>query len=151
MGLINTASWSNRIITTGLTISYSINPVEGEWNYQSTFAELQYLYEAWQYHRYATMQYKYVGMSESAAKAKASSVRGSLTRIYYISRWQNDGQFHTQVGGTKLQGTVEVVKNIGHLYDVVVTINEHDTRMRVEADQNPESVFALENTRQYLF
>lgn len=148
MGLLSTASAANRVTERELAVTYSVSAVRGSWSW--TVLNVTYtITVAYEYRRHATCAYRYVGMDYASAKAAADEVRSKYTRAFWTSGWGSGGDFETANTGTKLQGSVEVVQRAGHLYDVVVEVNEDDFRLRKSPGLNPDAVFANENARVY--
>lgn len=148
MGLLSTATAANRITERALTVTYSKPRITGNWSWVD--ANIPYWRtQAYEYHRYASCAYRYVGMSYAAAKAAADAIRDAYVRAFKVSEWQNNGRFAPLDMGTKLQGFVEVVRDRGHLYDVVVRINEDDVRLSLDPNESFAVLFAAEDARKY--
>lgn len=93
--------------------------------------------------RYATKQYVYVGMDFVTAKECAKQKRAMYTREYY----QADGdEVHTIIACY-----TEVVPQYvsGKMWEVVITVNETDSRISYTLPTDMESLFSLENQRTY--
>lgn len=130
MGLLTTKP--DKQLISGLVVTYSVRKITGSWSWTMLNVTTT-IDEAWEYHRYAKCSYKYVGLSYSAAKTIATSLIGSYTRGFQITKWQSDGDeagtFAVIDGGTKLQGDISINKMQGHMYEVVVNINEDDCKV----------------------
>lgn len=152
MGLLTTATANNRVIDQALTVTYSKSMINGYWE-SSTGLTVNFWTTAYEYHRYATIQYRYVGMDYDSAMQAANNIRNQYTRSYWISEWQNSGTysgtFRDLYCGKKIQGTVEVVKTVGHMYEIQVSINEDDTRLSLTGIEYFNVMFANENARSY--
>lgn len=149
MGLLNTKP--DKQLINGLTITYSVRKITGTWSW-TMLNVTSTIEEAWEYHRYAKCSYKYVGLSYSAAKIIARDLIDAYTREFQITKWQTIGEkagtFDILYGGDKLQGDISINKINGHMYEVVVNINEDDCK--VSKDQiTAIEMFADENSREY--
>lgn len=143
-----------------LTVTYSKKLVNRSYSYTSSFGNagsigtitktINFVYE---YHRYATRSYKYVGMSEEMAKNKLKSLIDTYNRQYWASWWNssgaNVGKFTDFVLGKKLQANIYAQRTKGCLYEVIVNINEDDTKFDVDGKTAPENLFKEENKRSY--
>lgn len=153
MGLLTTATADNRVIERSLCVTYSKPAVRGTWSWTNNLNVISWVNVAYECHRYASCRYRYVGMDYASAKAAADEIREKYTRAFYASEWNgsgaNTGKFTEISMGTKLQGSVEVVRRDGHLYDVEVEINEDDVKMSIDPYVTLASIFANENLRKY--
>lgn len=153
MALLATASAANRITERELCVTYSVSAVKGSWSYTNSANVVTTIFFAYEYHRYASCRYRYVGMDYASAKAAADAIRESYTRPFWTSEWQGSGDsagsFQDLAMGTKLQGFVEVVRREGHLYDVVVEIAEDDVKRHPSSNAKTSALFAKEATRTY--
>lgn len=66
MGLLTTYGSHNRVILNDKTVTYSKSRIYGEWSYVSG-TTIQYIYSCWEYHRYCSKTYMYVGMDRATA------------------------------------------------------------------------------------
>lgn len=153
MALLSTASAANRVIERALCVTYSKPAVKGTWTWTNNANVVSWVNVAYECHRYASCRYRYVGMDYASAKAAADAIRESYTRAFWTSEWQNSGTytgtFRDLEMGTKLQGSVEVVRREGHLYDVEVEIAEDDVKMSRDPNASLATLFANENLRTY--
>lgn len=83
--------------------------------------------KAYEYHRYATKVYRYVGMDERTAKACAAAKLKQYTKPRFFWYWEGD------VGGSlnfyreeKAGATVKAKHAGGHLWSVEISVNEDD-------------------------
>ena len=94
----------------------------------------------------------YVGMSLEAANTCAAAMLTKYTRSFKVSEWNEGGSaggtFTDVNGGSVCMADICVQQREGHMYDVVVSVREDDTRTRI-APVNPESLFTAENQRDY--
>lgn len=152
MALLSTATSANLVIERALSVYYTRVAVKGSWSWVSANVTTTETL-AYEYHRYASCAYRYVGMDYTSAKAAADSIRDGYTRSFYISRWQDSGNgygyFYDFSMGERLQASVEVVRREGHLYDVVVDVNEDDVRMSLSPSTGVASLFVKCNSRTY--
>jgi len=70
MGLLNTYTAANRVVTQGRTVTYSKSRIYGQWSYVSGMSVIT-IGSAWEYHRYCQKTYSYVGMDFDTAKTCA--------------------------------------------------------------------------------
>lgn len=66
MGLLTTYGSQNRVILNDKTVTYSKSRIYGEWSWASG-TTIQYIYSVWEYHRYCSKSYMYVGMDRDTA------------------------------------------------------------------------------------
>lgn len=94
MGLLTTYTDENKVIDSGLTISYSKSKVFGSWTATSmTASTASVTYnEAWEYRRFARGTFRYVGMDYDTARACAAAMVTKYTRSTIISKWDPTGQ-----------------------------------------------------------
>lgn len=153
MALLATASAANRVIERALCVTYSRPAVKGSWSWTNNANVVTTESVAYECHRYASCRYRYVGMDYASAKAAADTIRSNYTRAFWTSEWNgsgaNTGTFTKLSMGTKLQGTVEVVRREGHLYDIEVEIAEDDVKMSLSPSASLASLFSSENARTY--
>lgn len=152
MGLLSTYTSANRVVTDDKIVTYSQNLIYGDWTYQSTVAELITLHSVYEYHRYCSKSYSYVGMDLSTARDCANAMITKYTRSYKISDWQSSGasagEFVDVNGGSVVMADIAIQKREGQMYDVVINVREDDTRLR-SYSTSPASLFTAENTRDY--
>lgn len=153
MALLTTASAANRVTERALCVTYSRPAVKGSWSWTNNANVETTESVAYECHRYASCRYRYVGMGYASAKAAADTIRNKYTRAFWGSEWNgsgaNAGTFTELAMGTKLQGSVEVVRREGHLYDIEVEIAEDDVKMSLSPSASLTSLFASENARTY--
>lgn len=152
MGLLT--SWgANRVIDQDLSIIYSRQRVYQDYTYVYGVAELITIHSVWEYRRRAAKSYRYVGMDRDTANACAAAMVAKYTRTTKVSDWNSTGEhagtFLDIDGGAIPMAEVAVVHVAGCMYEVLVTVNEDDTRLRVEIVANPETLFSTENARDY--
>lgn len=94
MGLLTTYTDANKVIDSGLTISYSKSKVFGSWTATSTTASTASVTynEAWEYRRHAQGTFRYVGMDYDTALSCANAMVTKYTRSTIISKWDPTGQ-----------------------------------------------------------
>lgn len=157
MALLNTYTNDNKEIETGLTITYAKTKVFGVWVAEpiiATGASVTYT-EAWEYRRFAVGTFKYIGLDYSTAIACANAMNAKYTRTTQVSVWDPVGQsmydaeFVDKDGGSMPMADVSVQKTAGHMYEVIVSVRETDTRMRMDGTEEPEDLFEDENERNY--
>lgn len=88
-----------------------------------------------EFHRYCQMSFRYVGMDYATALQCAGAVVERYTRKYMISEPSSSPQatagFEDIYAGSKLMAQVSVQHKDGCMYDVVVNVNEDDSKMRM--------------------
>lgn len=153
MGLLTSYGAANRVIDQDLGITYSRQRVFQDYTYVYGIAELITIHSVWEYHRRATKSYRYVGMDRDTANACAAAMVTKYTRATKISDWnatgEHAGTFSDIDGGAIPMAEVAVVHVAGCMYEVHVTVNEDDVRLRVEIVANPETLYTTENARDY--
>jgi len=70
------------------------------------------------------------------------------TRSVKTSEWNDAGSFVDRDGGSTCMADISVQKRSGHIYDVVISVREDDTRIRTSST-SPSSLFTTENNRDY--
>lgn len=153
MGLLTSYGAANRVIDQDLSITYSRQRVYQDYTYVYGIAELITIHSVWEYHRRATKSYRYVGMDRDTANACAAAMVTKYTRATKISDWNGSGEhagtFSDIDGGAIPMAEVAVVHVAGCMYEVHVTVNEDDVRLRVDVVNNVASLFSTENSRDY--
>lgn len=150
MALLSKWSATNREITVGKTVTYSVAPVFGSWTYISGMVTYN-ITKAWECHRYCTMSYSYVGMTYSAALSCAAAVIKNYTRTTRYSEFEPDaGTWVTRTGGTVPMADVSVRLEGGNVYRVDVNVREDDVLIRKNNESAVvENLFNIENNRTY--
>lgn len=157
MGLINQYSDDCKVITNGLQVNYTRSKKFGNWVANSTTASTASVTytECWEIRRFAKGTFKYVGLSYDAALECAEDMATKYTRTTKVSKWDTTGQSmydpeFVDIDGGKIKMTdISINKTSGHLYEVIVNVNETDTRERRHIPASIETLFALENARDY--
>lgn len=148
MALRTSHSSANLVIDSALVVSYSRSLISGNWSYTSANVSSSYNYMM-EYHRRARQSFRYVGMTKVAADSCKSAMVAKYTRSTYESIWDGDamgGAWNTTASGEMLMAEVSASHNEDGSYDVVVNVNEDDTRMSKVGET---AVFAYEPLRQY--
>lgn len=111
-----------------------------------------YLYMM-EFTRHAQKSYRYVGMEESAARQCQAAMIEMYTRDFSMSIWNDataGGSWSVEYGGTMPMAEVAMSRNDDGSYDVVINVNEIDTRIRKVTDGGTFSViFSSERLRGY--
>lgn len=153
MGLLTSWGAANRVIDQDLVKTYSRQRVYQDYTYVYGIAQLITIHSVWEYHRRATKSYRYVGMDRDTANSCAAAMVAKYTRTTKVSDWNGSGEhagtFSDIDGGAIPMAEVAVVHVAGCMYEVHVTVNEDDMRLRVEIVANPETLFSTENARDY--
>lgn len=150
MALLETYGEVNRVVETGLSVTYSKTRTFGYWSHVMLNVDESYT-EAWTYRRRATKSYRYTGMTLDAAKACAADMRDYYTRAQKVSVWDlnDDREFaEPAVANSLCMADIAVVPVSASMYEVRVQVNEDDERMR-RASLAPDALFTTEKSRQY--
>ena len=149
MALLTSASAVDRVVDAHLRVVYARRPIYGTWTYVTLNITTTYT-KAWEYSRVATKTYRYVGLTETAAKAKAAELNTLYTRATKVSEWDSvDGEFDHVDGGDVPMADIVVQLDEGEAYSVVVSVNEQDTRISLSANESFASLFSTEDQRTY--
>lgn len=149
MALLNTYSSANRVVTEDKVVTYSVSRIQGEWTHIISPLAWYTYYTVYEYHRYCTKTYSYVGMDIATARNCAAAMVTKYTRNFENSDWDADtGTFNDVYGGTVCMAEIAIQQTAGHMYSVVVNVREDDTKVRTTI-QTPDTLFAAENARDY--
>ena len=149
MSLLSTASADNLVVDAALHITYARRIVFGQWTYVNLNMTTVYT-QAWEYIRTASKTYRYVGMTEAGARAKAAALVTLYTRSTKISVWDSTaGQFVHVDAGDVLMTEVVVQHEEGSMWTVAITVSETDTRTTLSSSSSFAALFATENQRDY--
>ena len=147
-----TRNGSNLVVDSGLVVTYSKSLVSGSWSWVSANVEGTYGYMM-EYHRRARMSFRYVGMTKAAAESCRDAMISAYTRSFYMSVWDGTtmgGNWSTSSAGSQLMADIAMSHNDDGSYDVVVNVNEDDSRMlKVGDSYNYAVMFASESARDY--
>ena len=122
--------------------------------------------------RYATKSYSYVGMDETTAKAclnaKVSQYTRGYSRVVEVdvpdssssnliggsgeSQSEGEGHTHTELRNetTRECRSDIVAQHVdGHMWQVIINVNEEDEKYSYTLPANPASMFTAENQRNY--
>ena len=157
MALLTTWTDNNKVIEQGLTITYSVSKTFGTWTATSSTASsaVEVYTQAWEIRRFAKATFKYVGLDYTSAKSCAQAMATAYTRTTKVSVWDPTGQsmydpeFVDIDGGSVLMADISIQHVEGHMYEVIISIGEEDTRMRRHLPVSVESLFTTENNRTY--
>lgn len=153
MGLLTSWGAANRVIDQDLVKTYSRQRVFQDYTYVYGVAQLITIHSVWEYHRRATKSYRYVGMDRATAESCAAAMATKYTRTTKVSDWNGSGEhagtFSDIDGGAIPMAEIAVVHVAGCMYEVHVTVNEDDVRLRVDVVNNVASLFSTENSRDY--
>jgi len=151
MGLLHTYGSANRVVSNDKVVSYSRQRIYGEWSYvQGNITTT--LHSVWEYHRYCSKTYSYVGMDLATAQSCAQAMVAKYTRSTKISDWQSGGAqagtFKDIDGGSIPMADICIQQEAGHMYSVIINVREDDTRLNT-ASLDPTTLFTIENQRDY--
>ena len=149
MALLNTYGSANRVVTEDKVVTYSINRIQGEWTHIISAVQQYIYYTVFEYHRYCTKTYSYVGMDLTTARDCAAAMVTKYTRNFENSDWDEDtGTFNDVYGGSMCMADIAIQQTAGPMYSVVVSVREEDTKVRTTIT-SPASLFSAENSRDY--
>ena len=147
-----TRNGSNLVIDSGLVVTYSKSLVSGTWSWESGNMEGEYNYMM-EYHRRARMSFRYVGMTKSAAESCKAAMITAYTRSFCASIWDGttlNGSWSDSSAGSMPMAEVAMSHNEDGSYDVVVNVNEDDSRMRkTSSSASYSTLFSSERSRTY--
>lgn len=151
MGLLTNWGAANKVITQSKTVTYSHRRLFGQnlvWN----VGLVPYVYNICEsYQRTCKMQFEYVGMSLETAERCVEYLQSVFSRNVYTSQWSSSqGEFTTVLSGKFPMTDISISKMEGHMYKVIVSVNEKDTRQWITPPSSTEGMFAFENNREYL-
>ena len=131
MALLTSYGATNRVVDSALVVTYSNSLISGMWSWLSFN-----MWGTWdrmrEIHRRARKSYRYVGMTESAAQQCKAAMIAKYTRDFWTSIWDGNsaGGSWTEVeGGSMPMADVAMSHNEDGSYDVIVNVNEDDSRM----------------------
>lgn len=154
MALLTSYGSTNCVVESGLVVRYSKSPVYGQWQYAIGVTTVT-VGKAWQYTRTAAKSYRYVGMTYSAAKSCKADMIAKYTRTVKTSEWDALSESTEHFGESSsdnasiLMADVALVCVGGVAWDVVINVNEVDTRLRESHNGSPDALFASETDRTY--
>ena len=151
MGLGTTPISDRLLIERPITWSISVNPVQGQWSAVELNVTTTYCLVS-EIHLYATGAYRYVGCSYSEARSIADALAEKLVFPSKYSYWTGTSDLFMDAKlGETLQADIQIVKQSGHLYDVVVTVNADDVRRRIPTrGDSYQSLFVTERNRDWI-
>ena len=149
MALLNSWGDGNKVVFSDKVVTYSRARVYGQWDYTGMPGQIITYDWMWEYHRYCTKSYMYVGMDKSTANSCAEAMIAKYTREFYVSDWDSfNGVFDDNEGGEMCMADIAIQQREGHMYDVIVQVREDDTRLR-RVSVTPSTLFWRENNRDY--
>lgn len=149
MSLLTTATATNRIVDVALHVTYTRRRVYGSWTYVGLNMTQTHAH-AWEYVRTAQKTYRYVGLTEAAAKTIAATLNTYYTRATKVSEWdaEHDEFVHVNAGDVPMADIVPQLEE-GNMWTVSVSVNETDTRTSLSASESFAVLFASEALRGY--
>ena len=152
MALKTSYSDANIIVEEPLKVTYSTQIISGSWGWTSANMSGSYT-RMRENHRYTTKRFRYVGMTHAAALTCRDELIEKFTRNFNMSIWNGDvtdGEWVSMNGGAMVMADVSPEENEDGSYDVLVNVNEDDTKYsRVETPFYPNVAFATERLRTY--
>lgn len=91
MALLNSYGSANRVVTNDKVVTYSKNIAYGSWSWTNGYNQSFSYSWVWEFHRYCTKQYKYVGMDLATAQTCAAAMVTLYTRSFTTSQWGVNG------------------------------------------------------------
>ena len=152
MSLLTSYGASNLVVDSGLVVTYSARRVNGYWGQSSSMGfDAASYYHMFELARSARMSFRYIGMTPDAADACKAAMVAKYTRQQWASEWDSfNGMWVTVAAGTVPMAEVAKARNDDGSYDVVVNVNELDTRMSLFGSEFTMSVlFYREREREY--
>jgi hypothetical protein len=143
------AAATAKVIETTKAVSYSVTTVFGTWESVEGVSTKTY-HTALAYTRTASMSYRYVGLTEDAANAKANALREQFSFARRRSVWNPEAAEFDQVSSNDVSPMAEVsaVHVEGAMYEVRVEVRESDSLMR-RAPTSARVLFSNEEARVY--
>ena len=149
MALLTTYSSANRVVTADSVPTYSGRLISGEWSASIDNITTTYYY-MYEYHRYRTKEYRYVGMDYSTAIACATSAASYYLRNARMSIWDDTtGEFNRDSFIRETMANIALEQVAGEMYDVVISVNEDDSCLNHVAYTDISTLFTTENSRGY--
>ena len=164
MGLLTSYSDYNKVTETALKVQYAVEPDRYEYTgwvedpERDVSSWVTYDRPYYRVTRYATKSYSYVGMDEATAiscqNAKVSQYTRSFSRGTQVEVPDLDLPDHTRTV-LSTETTRECRSDIaaqhvdGHMWNVVINVNENDEKFSYTLPANPASMFTSENQRNY--
>lgn len=150
MGLGTTPLADRLLVERPVSTRVSVSPLQGQWSSVTLNVTTTY-YVASEVHCYTTGAYRYVGCSYDEARTLATTLASKLVFESKYSYWDTSGTFKEDTLGEMLQADIQIVKQSGHLYDVVVNVNADDVRMRLPTSGDDyTSLFVTERNRDWI-
>lgn len=153
MALITQHGSANRVIDTGLTVTYDRRWISGSWAWTNSLNEGGVYTSMQEYHRHARKSYRYVGMTDAAKDACIAAMITLYTRTTKTVFWQESGGGSwgsPEDCGTVLMAEISPSHNEDGSWDVVVNVDEDDVRWTKANDvRTAKSLFTFEQARSY--
>lgn len=112
MGLLTSYGANNRVVFNDKVVTYSKQRIYGTWTFRPALNIEQTYYWVWEYHRYCSKSYMYVGMDLATAQSCAQAMITKYTRTTKVSDWQAEGQnagtFQDVDGGTVCMADISI-------------------------------------------
>lgn len=143
MAALTSYSAANRVVDSGLVITYDWKFVFGTWLGTTTVASaaVTTYTRMYQYRRVARAAYRYVGMDAATAQNCLAAMRAKYTRTKAVTIWNPTagemGDWAWALTDGVAVAKVEKVYDGGGLYSVHITIEEEDLAMSKTKISNP--------------
>lgn len=155
--LITQYSSANREVEAALNVIYYKRLAQGTWvgtSVVSSTSSVTYSYMD-EYHRVARKTYKYVGMTEDAAKSCAADMRTLYTRTVRYQKWDptagtmGDWEI-VQATGTEMSAEIVARHVAGDMWETTISVNEDSVFFsKTDTPRSYETIFAPERNRTY--
>lgn len=158
-GFFGNHTTANKIVENDLLVTYSRKAIAGNWRGTTVVVSgaADIYTQAMEYHRRATQRFRYVNMTQEAAKTCAKAMVESFTRNIKGSLWNATtadaiglGTFKDESAGEILMADIVSKSNDDGSWDVLVNVNEDDVRLRKVGQSTTVTIlFASERIREY--
>jgi len=155
--LIEQYSSANREVESALSVIYYKRLAQGTWvgtSVVSSTASVTYSYMD-EYHRVARKQYKYVGMTELAAKTCAADMKTLYTRNVRYQKWNSTagemGDWESVAAtGTEMSAEIVARHVAGDMWETTISVNEDSVFFsKTDTPRSYATIFATERQRTY--
>lgn len=158
--LIPSYSADNRVVESSLSVSYFRKVVQGKWvGTTAVESSASVTYTAmYEYHRVARKVYKYVGMTEAAAKDCAAAKISTYTRTVRYQKWNETGSSGGTMGAwewleetaSEMSADIAARHVAGSMWEVSISVNEDSVCMaKTDEAMSYATMFAQERQRSY--
>lgn len=151
MGLLAALTGANMIVESALQVRYSGTCNRQAFSFEDDGEAASYERNIWEFHRYATGAWKWVGLSKEAA------LNGQKIKVAQYTRRKRVSTIVRQNGAPVMDrvNTIECTANIvarqtsGSMWELSLSVNEDDVAYTFSPPQDPSGLFGYENARYY--